>query len=136
MTTITVTTNILAPVEKVWDYFTQPEHITKWNQASPDWHCPTSKNDVNIGGKFCHTMAAKDGSFSFDFEGTYTEVIWHKKLAYEINDQRKVTVLFIENQNETQIIETFEPEQQNTLALQEQGWKAILENFKQYLEHN
>lgn len=136
MKTITVTTKVQATIVKAWDYFTQPLHIEKWNQASPDWHCPKSINDGKIGGKFSHTMAAKDGSFSFDFEGVYTEVIPYKKLTYEINDGRKVIVTFLENNMETEIIETFEPEEQNTVALQEEGWKAILESFKKYIENH
>jgi uncharacterized protein YndB with AHSA1/START domain len=136
MKTITVKTSVNAPVEKVWDFFTQPEHITKWNQASEDWHCPKSESDLKIGGKFNHTMAAKDGSFSFDFEGVYTDVIPNKKLAYDIIDNRKVEVNFVANNNETQIVETFEAEEENSIEMQEQGWKAILDNFKQYIEKN
>lgn len=136
MKTITIKTSVNAPVEKVWNYFTQPEHITKWNQASNDWHCPKSVSDLKIGGKFNHTMAAKDGSFSFDFEGIYTEVIPNEKLAYSIIDNRKVEVDFLTADNRTQIIETFEAEDQNSIEMQEQGWKAILENFKHYTEKN
>lgn len=136
MKTITIKTSVNAPVEKVWKYFTQPEHITKWNQASSDWHCPKSESDLKIGGKFNHTMAAKDGSFSFDFEGVYTEVIPNKKLAYNIIDSRKVEVEFLTANNQTQITETFEAEEQNSIEMQEEGWKAILNNFKQYTEKN
>lgn len=136
MKTITVKTSVNAPVEKVWDFFTQPEHITKWNQASEDWHCPKSESDLKVGGKFNHTMAAKDGSFSFDFEGVYTDVIPNEKLAYDIIDNRKVEVNFSANNNETQIVETFEAEEENSIEMQQQGWQAILENFKQYTEKN
>ncbi|WP_136667113.1 SRPBCC family protein [Flavobacterium sp. H122] len=136
MKKITVKTSVNAPVEKVWGFFTQPEHITKWNQASEDWHCPKSESDLKIGGKFNHTMAAKDGSFSFDFEGIYTDVIPNEKLAYKMPDNRKVEVNFSAAENETQIVETFDAEEENSLEMQEQGWKAILENFKQYTEKN
>ena len=133
-TRITVEAVISAPVEKVWDYYTGPEHIMQWNQASPDWHCPASTNDLRQGGKFSSTMAAKDGSFSFDFWGIYDEVDSHKKIAYTMGDGRKADVLFTNNENETHVAVIFEPETENSLELQQGGWQAILNSFKKYTE--
>ena len=133
-TRITVEAVISAPVEKVWDCYTGPEHIMQWNQASPDWHCPASTNDLRPGGKFSSTMAAKDGSFSFDFWGIYDEVETHKKIVYTMGDGRKADVLFHDNGNSTAITVHFEPESQNSLELQQEGWQAILDSFKKYTE--
>lgn len=127
---------INAPVEKVWDYYTGPAHITQWNQASPDWHCPSATNDLRPGGKFSSTMAAKNGSFSFDFWGIYDEVEKHKKIIYTMGDGRKADVLFTTTGPSTKIVVSFEPEDQNTLELQQGGWQAILNSFKQYTETN
>ena len=125
---------ISAPVEKVWDYYTGPAHITQWNQASPDWHCPSATNDLRPGGKFSSTMAAKDGSFSFDFWGIYDEVDTHKKIVYTMGDGRKADVLFTKNENDTNVTVIFEPETENSLELQQEGWQAILDSFKKYTE--
>ena len=133
-TRITVETIISAPVEKVWNYYTGPEHIMQWNQASPDWHCPASTNDLRQGGKFSSTMAAKDGSFSFDFWGIYDEVDSHKKIAYTMGDGRKADVLFTNNENDTRVTVFFEPESENSLELQQGGWQSILNSFKKYTE--
>ncbi len=133
-TRITVEAVISAPVEKVWDYYTGPEHITQWNQASPDWHCPAASNDLQAGGKFSSTMAAKDSSFSFDFWGIYDEVVANKKISYTMGDGRKADVLFTSNGNSTHVVVTFEPETENTLELQQGGWQAILDSFKFYTE--
>jgi len=134
--TITVETLVNAPVEKVWEFWTKPEHITKWNAASDDWHTTRAENNLRIGGKFLSRMEAKDGSFGFDFEGIYTDVITHEKISYTLLDDRKVTITFSQTENGVQIIETFEAETENTLELQKLGWQAILNNFKKYVENN
>ena len=121
-------------LQKVWDYFTQPGHITEWCFASDDWHAPKAENDLRAGGIFSTTMAAKDGSVSFDFGGTYDEVIPLKKYTYTMGDGRKVTVKFDVMDDMVILTENFEPERQNTIELQRAGWQSILENFKKYLE--
>ena len=135
-TSITVETNVNAPVEKVWQYFTAPEHITKWCQASDDWHAPYAENDIRTGGKFKTTMAAKDGSFSFDFGGVYTNVQKHKVIEYTMSDDRKVSVIFGSNDNATKVTETFDAETTHSVDMQRDGWQAILNNFKKYTESN
>ncbi|HVI45835.1 MAG TPA: SRPBCC family protein [Chitinophaga sp.] len=135
-TTITVETTVQAPVEKVWKYWTQPEHITQWCQASDDWHAPAATNDLRTGGAFSTTMAAKDGSFSFDFGGVYTQVDEHKVIAYTMGDERKVLITFSGDGNTTKVTETFDPEDTNPADMQKSGWQAILDNFKKYTENN
>jgi uncharacterized protein YndB with AHSA1/START domain len=131
---ITVKTTVNAPVEKVWESWTAPEHITKWNNASDDWHTPFAENELTVGGKFRYRMEAKDGSFGFDFTGIYDEVQPHKNIAFTLDDGRKVEVTFVGADNSTEIIETFEAESQNSIELQQKGWQAILDNFKKYTE--
>jgi uncharacterized protein YndB with AHSA1/START domain len=135
-TPIVIETSILAPVEVVWQYFTDPEHVKNWNNASPDWHTPNAENDLVVGGKFNYTMAAKDGSFSFDFWGIYDVIKENELLQYTLGDTRKVSVEFLSIGDDTKIIEAFEPESQNSLELQKAGWQAILDNFKKYVEEN
>ena len=135
-TKITIESIISANTNKVWDYYTLPEHITKWNFASDDWHCPKAENDLRVGGKLKSRMEAKDGSFGFDFEAIYDEVINHKKISYNLTDGRQV-ITFFENQNgKTKVTTTFDAETQNSVELQRNGWQAILDNFKKYVESN
>jgi uncharacterized protein YndB with AHSA1/START domain len=131
---ITVETTINAPVEKVWEYWTEPKHITKWNNASDDWHTPIAENDLTVGGKFLTRMEAKDGSFGFDFGGIYDEVKLNEVIAYTMGDGRKVTITFNGQGNETQVIETFDAETTNPIEMQQAGWQSILDNFKKYIE--
>jgi uncharacterized protein YndB with AHSA1/START domain len=133
---ITVETTVNAPTEKVWDSWTQPEHITQWCQASDDWHAPYAENNLHVDGTFRTTMAAKDGSFSFDFDGVYTKVEEHKAIEYTIADGRKVKILFSNEGSMTKILETFEAENENPIEMQKGGWQAILDNFKKYTEGN
>lgn len=133
-TAITVKTTVNAPVEKVWKLWSEPEHITKWNAASDDWHTPRAENDLRPGGTFSARMEAKDGSFGFDFGGVYDEVETHKLISYTLGDGRKVEVIFESKGNTTDVTETFEAESQNSIAMQRGGWQAILDNFKKYAE--
>lgn len=134
--TITVEAIINAGVEKVWEFWTNPEHITQWAFASDDWHAPYADNDPRTGGKFKTTMAAKDGSFSFDFEGVYSKVEKLALMEYAMPDGRWVKVQFSGDNKTTKVTEEFVPENQNSLEMQKGGWQAILDNFKKYVEAN
>ena len=132
---ITVRAEILADRQKVWDYYTRPEHITKWNFADPSWHCPSASNVMRVGGRYVARMEAKDGSFGFDFDATYTDIKEGEEFTYEFGG-RFATVTFSENSGQTLVTITFDPESQNPIELQRKGWQAILNNFKAYTESN
>jgi uncharacterized protein YndB with AHSA1/START domain len=133
MDRITVEITVNVPASKVWESWTDPKHITKWNSGHPDWHTPSATNDVRVGGLFSSRMEAKDGSMGFDFAGTYTEVVPEKRLAYTFGD-RTATVDFVSEGNKTKITETFDPETENPVEMQKAGWQTILDNFKKYTE--
>lgn len=135
MEKIKIQTTISADIQKVWDYYTMPEHITKWNFADPSWHCPSATNDMKIGGRYNARMEAKDGSFGFDFEVTYTQINVGNSFSYEFGG-RYATIVFEAQQGQTELTITFDPETENPIELQKQGWQAILENFKKYTETN
>ena len=133
---ITVQTTVNAPVEKAWEYWTTPAHIMKWNTASDDWHTTRSENDLRKGGSFSSRMEAKDGSFGFDFGGIYDDVRTNEHIAFTMGDGRKVKVDFKPNGGQTEVIESFDPESQNSEEMQRNGWQAIMDNFKKYVENN
>jgi uncharacterized protein YndB with AHSA1/START domain len=133
-TTLTVETIVNAPIQKVWDSWTSPEHIIKWNSPSPDWHTPKAENDLRTGGKFLSRMEAKDGSFGFDFAGVYTNVKTNEQISYVIDDGRKVDVSFTQSGNTVKIVESFEAEDINPIEMQQGGWQAIINSFKSYTE--
>ena len=135
-TKITVETMISADVRKVWTYFTTPRHITNWNFASDDWLCPQAENDLRVGGKLRSRMEAKDGSFGFDFEAIYDEVIEHKKITYTMTDGRLAETNFENHDGKIKVSITFDAEHENSVDLQRAGWQAILENFMKYVEAN
>jgi uncharacterized protein YndB with AHSA1/START domain len=133
---ITVETTVNKGMEKAWEFWTRPEHITNWNYASDEWHSPSAVNDLRPGGTFSYRMEAKDGSFGFDFGGTYDEVKQGEGIQYTLGDGRKVEVLFQPLGEATRITEVFEAEDENTLDMQRFGWQAILDNFKKYTERD
>ncbi len=133
---ITIEAMIDAPVAKAWEYWSKPEHIMQWCNASPDWHAPHAENDLQVGGKFVTRMEAKDGSFGFDFAGVYDEVKTNELITYTLGDERKVSIHFSSDGNTTKIVETFEAEEENPVEMQRGGWQAILDNFKNHVETN
>lgn len=133
---IEVETVVKAPVDKVWEYWTTPNHITQWYNASDEWHAPAAENDLRVDGKFKITMAAKDGSKSFDFEGKYNDVRENEKLVYTIDDGRKVEINFSDLGDKTKVVEKFEGEKTHPIEIQKGGWQSILNNFKKYTEAN
>ena len=130
---ITVETTVTAPVERVWRDYTTPEAITQWNAASDDWHTPRATVDLRPGGAFSSRMEARDGSMGFDFAGTYTDVVEHERLAYAFGD-RSAEVLFRPVSGGTTVRVTFDSESTHSIEQQRQGWQAILDNFKRYVE--
>ncbi len=135
-TTIKISALVNAPIQKVWDCWTNPEHITKWNFAIDTWQCPTASNDLRVGGKYTARMEAKDGSFGFDFEAIYDVVSDEQELTYTMTDGRKATTIFESKDNATSVTTTFDAENENPIEMQQQGWQSILDNFKKYTETN
>jgi len=137
MDQIKIDITILAPVNKVWDYYNDPEYIVQWNFAHESWQCPSSENDLRVGGKFNNRMEAKDGSFGFDFVGIYDEVVEHQLIKYHLEDGRNVEVIFEKiDENTTKVKICFDPEKQNSAEMQREGWYAILNNFHKHVENS
>lgn len=125
---------INASIEKVWKLWTSPEHIMNWNNASLDWHTPYVENDLKVGSKFKFTMALKDGSDSFDFEGVYTKIEKFSLIEYKLFDNRTASVHFETENDIVRITETFEPTTSENADLEQQFCSAIIQNFKNYVE--
>ncbi len=125
---------VTAPIEKVWHIYTSPQHIIKWNSPSDDWHTTSSSVDLRVGGKFSSRMEAKDGSLGFDFAGTYTKLIVNQLIEYTF-DKRTAKIEFLEVFHGIKLIVEFESESTHSIEQQQQGWQAILNNFKFYVEN-
>lgn len=131
---ITVSVIVDASISQSWKAFTAPESIVQWNFASADWCCPRATNDLRIDGSFNYRMESTDGKVGFDFEGKYTRVIPESRIEYVLGDDREVSIEFRAIGNQTEVVETFDAETENSLELQRSGWQAILNNFKKYAE--
>jgi uncharacterized protein YndB with AHSA1/START domain len=130
---ITVEAIIKAPVAKVWQTYTTPDDITQWNAASDDWHTTKATVDLRVGGEFSSRMEAKDGSFGFDFSGTYTKVVPKELIEYSFGD-RACSVEFMPSANGVTVRVTFDAETENPAEQQREGWQAILNNFAKHVE--
>ena len=122
------------PVEKAWKFWTEPEHVMKWNFATKDWICPRADNDLRKGGKFNYRMESKDKAMGFDFYGTYDDVATHEKIEYTLGDNRKVRIQFVADGPDTHILQDFEAENENPADMQKFGWQAIMNHYKEYAE--
>lgn len=131
---ITISVTVNQNIEKSWAAWTLPEHIVKWNFASDDWQCPSASNDLRIGGRFNWRMEAKDGSFGFDFEGEFINVVNHKIIEYKMADERCVKITFEPVEGGILVTEVFDAETQNPIEMQEMGWQMILNNYKKHAE--
>jgi len=125
---------VQAPISRVWECWTRPEHITQWNFASDDWCCPSARVDLRPGGNYCARMEAKDGSMGFDFEAKYEDVVHEGRVALLLGDGRRAVTQFERLGNDTRVVTVFDAETQNSLELQQQGWQAILNQFKKHVE--
>ena len=133
---IEVKATIKGSTEKIWRYYTQPIHIMKWNFANNDWSCPHAENDLRVGGHFTYRMEAKQGQQGFDFEGTYDEVEDQEKIAYTLEDDREIIVTFERLGEHTLVTVAFDADKEHSRQQQQEGWQAILDNFKDYVESN
>lgn len=131
--TITVETKVAASLARVWKAYTTPEDIMRWNAASDDWHTTAANVDLREGGAFSSRMEAKDGSMGFDFAGTYTKIVDHSLITYTFGD-RTAEIAFTQEPDGVRVRVTFEPETQNPVEMQRDGWQAILDNFARYIE--
>lgn len=135
MQELTVTSEINKPLNEVWNFFNNPEHIVNWNFAHESWECPSAKNNLKVGGKLEVRMQAKDGSFGFNLVGIYDEVVENELLKYHFEDHRNIEIIFEKlSDNKTKVTENFDPENMNPQDFQKDGWQAILDNFKKYSE--
>ncbi len=133
-TRITVSAQVEGPIDKVWEQWTDPKHIVKWNAASDDWHCPRSENDLRVGGRFSARMEPRNSNEGFDFSGTYTEVVPKKRIVHRMDDGRMCEVTFATEGNGTRVTETFDAEHSHSVEMQRGGWQAILDRFKAHVE--
>lgn len=134
MEKINIQATINNNVATIWNAYNSAEDIMQWNHASADWHCTSSFNDLRVGGKFSNRMEARDGSFGFDFEGKYTAIEPFKRIAYAMEDGRQVDIHFREHNESTTIEIAFDAESEHPIDMQRDGWQAILDNFKSYVE--
>ena len=130
---ITVQTTVRAPIDKAWKAYTSPEDIVQWNAASDDWHTTESSADLRVGGRFSSRMEAKDGSFGFDFEGIYTNVVPNSLLEYTFGG-RKGRVEFNEGEAGVTVRVSFDSEETHSIEQQRQGWQVILNRFQRHVE--
>ena len=129
---IVVETTVSAPMDAVWRAYTTPGDIKKWNAASDDWHTTAAEVDLRVGGKFSSRMEAKDGSFGFDFAGTYTRIVTNELIEYSFGD-RNAKVEFIQDPADVKVRVSFDAEASHSIDQPRDGWQAILNRFSQYV---
>lgn len=132
---LTVSVQVGCDAQRAWQAFISPAAITAWNFASPEWCCPAAENDLRVGGAFSYRMEAKDGSMGFEFAGTFTEIVPHRRLRYALGDSREVVVEFADLPGgRTEVSQSFTPDANFPQEQQRAGWQAILNNYRKFVE--
>ena len=132
-TPITITALVPVAPAAAWAAFNDPKAITQWNQASPDWHCPSASVDLRVGGRHVARMAARDGSFGFDYEGAYEEVDAPHAVTLRLDDGRRARTTFAPEGTGTRVTTVFDPEGSTEVEMQRAGWQAILDSYAVYV---
>lgn len=133
---ITVSVIVNADAPTAWRAFTDPQAVTQWNFASPDWACPRATNDLRAGGRLNYRMEARDGSMGFDYEGEIVEVVEPRLLRYRLGPEREVVAVFEPVGGQTVVSHSFTPETTFPVERQQAGWQAILDHYKAYVERD
>jgi len=71
--TLTIKRSLKAPVQLVWEAWTQPEHIAKW-WGPKGMRVEVAEHNFNVGGRWKYTMKMSDGN-KFITEGVYSEIV-------------------------------------------------------------
>ena len=121
----TITRRFAAPVDVVWEAWTQPEHFERWFGARPG----TVSVDVRAGGRWRATVDTPGGAF--DLSGRYIDVVEHDLLIWTMDAPGEAVVMtanFFDLGDETVAVYN------QSSGDAEAGATAILDSFEHYLE--
>ena len=130
---ITIDTQIQAPLALVWQAYTSPEDMLEWSALSDKWIITLSCVDLRVGGQFSSRMEAKDGSFGFNYEGIYTQILPHRLVEYRLGDCF-TQVEFRDCGSSVQVKVTLDAQVSPSLEEQEAAWLEVLARFRRHVE--
>jgi len=70
-----------APVDFIWQMWTDPEHFKKW-YGPKGFSIPVADMDLSVGGKRLVGMASPDGSRKMFTSGEHKEIVQNERLVY------------------------------------------------------
>jgi uncharacterized protein YndB with AHSA1/START domain len=133
-----VTRTFKAPIDLVWEAWTNPAHIVSW-WGPVGFTCTVHTIDFREGGEWKLTLHGPDGT-NYPNRSIYREIIPLKKIVFEhYNPHFITTVVFESNGGETRIqwILLFDtPEMRETVVKvhkAEEGQKQNLEKLEKHL---
>lgn len=100
-----------APVDVIWQLWTQSEHFKKW-YGPTGFRVSVAEMDVQVGGKRRVCMESPDGSMKMWTAGEYTEITLNQRLVYteSLADENGNVVSLPANQQPTITIVTVQLE--------------------------
>ncbi len=81
--TLTIERTLNAPIQLVWEAWSQPEHIAQW-WGPKGMEVRVEAHDFQVGGNWKYVMTMPNGS-DFIAEGTYIEIVAHEKIRSSAN---------------------------------------------------
>ncbi|HYD20455.1 MAG TPA: SRPBCC domain-containing protein [Flavipsychrobacter sp.] len=102
--TLSIKKILKAPVQTIWDIWTEPGHIAQW-WAPKGMKTEVLEHDFRVGGRWRYSMPMPDGS-EFVSEGTYIEIEPLKKIVTTadfrpMTENVELHILFEANGDET-----------------------------------
>ncbi len=137
--TVRVERTFEAPVEAVFDAWTNPDVLKRWWRADPSHEVTIAALDVRAGGDYRLEMRIPDGD-DMVVHGTYREVSRPDRLVYSwtwegtgpyANHETEVAVTFEEEVpgRTTVTIEHAGLLDDNSRANHARGWNGVLDSF-------
>jgi uncharacterized protein YndB with AHSA1/START domain len=140
--TLTLKKTFDAPVELVWEAWTQPEHIAKW-WGPKGMSINVVEHNFKVGGKWKYVMPMPNGG-EFISEGAYSEIEKFKKIVTSANfrpmtEGVEIHVLFEKVGEKTNFVFSVVHPTEEYCRQQEKmgfynGWGSTFNRFEEHLK--
>jgi uncharacterized protein YndB with AHSA1/START domain len=135
---ISITRTLNAPIDLVWETWTDPEHIAQW--WGPNGFTNTiTKMDLRPGGEWLLVMHGPDGT-DYKNKSIFKEIIPHKKIVFDHIAPNFTATIEFEAQGESTVLKWHMLFETKELFIQvvktfkaDEGLKQNVEKWQAYL---
>ena len=135
--TVTIQRTFNAPIQLVWEAWTQPEHIAQW-WSPKGMETKIVEHEFKVGGKWRYSMPMPNGQ-EFIADGVYTEIVEFEKIFSSANfkpmtEGVEIQSLFEENGDKTNFtFNVIHPTEEYKIQQEKMGilngWGSVFERL-------